>query len=182
MPYKISDRYTDNKFAASDLTAAFQMFLRDPAGATPAEESGATDFAEILGAFFSPPWGVVIDSGSLTTAISDTYTTGPVEVPYDMTLQQVEMVAQPITGQSTGSIVLDVWADTYANWPPTGADSICGSGTKPTISSALKSNDTDISDWSDLTLTKGQKVFFDVVSCTDLRLVQVKFKILRTGL
>lgn len=181
MPYKHSDRYADNKFLAADLGPEFQMFLRDPNGATLPEEVGATDFTEILKKWFSPPWGCKIDSNSLTTAIANGYSTGAIEVPYDMTLSSVELVALPITGQTTGDIVIDVWVDTYGNWPPVVGDSIIGAGVKPTITGALKSNDTDISDWADLTLPAGSKALFNVVSCTNLRFVQVKFLNVRTA-
>lgn len=185
MAYSHEDKFNagakQNRFLAPDITKDFQLFLNNPAGATGALKTGAADIAALIGAM-TPPWGVRIDSGSLTLDIAAGYTTGAIEIPYDMTLQEVELVALPITGQSTGSIVLDVWVDTYANWPPVVGDSICGAGVKPTISSALKSNDTDLTDWTTRNLTKGSKAFFNVVSCTNLRFVQVKFKALRTGL
>jgi hypothetical protein len=180
MPYKHSERYADNKFLAADIAADFQMFLRDPNGATLDAEVGATDFTEILKKFFSPDWGIVLQSGSLTTAIP-AQTFGPREVPYAMTLLSCEMVAIPITGETAGDIVVDVWVDTYGNWPPVVGDSIVGAGVKPTISGALKSNDTDLSDWTDLTLAAGSKALFNVVSCSNLCVVAIKFPNVRTA-
>jgi len=40
-----------------------------------------------------------------------------------------------LLADQTGSIVLDLWKDTYANFPPTNADAL---STHPTISSATK--------------------------------------------
>ena len=47
----------------------------------------------------------------------------------------------------SGSIVLDVWVDSYANYPPTVADTITASA-KPTISSATKAQDTTLTGWT----------------------------------
>ena len=47
----------------------------------------------------------------------------------------------------TGSIVLDVWKDSYANFPPTVADTITASA-KPTITGAKKAQDTTLTGWT----------------------------------
>jgi hypothetical protein len=48
---------------------------------------------------------------------------------------------------TSGSIVIDVWKDSFANFPPTVADTITASA-KPTLSSATKSDDTTLTGWS----------------------------------
>lgn len=170
-----------NRFNASDITKAFQIFMDNPAGATGALKTGVGNLEALIGAM-SVPWGGKISMGNPALAITGSTEYDWLEVPYDMTLLECELVAKPITGQSTGSIVLDFYVDTYANWPPTGADSIVGAGTKPTISDALKSNDANLSDYTRVALTKGEKLVPYVVSCTNLYAVQFKFKVLRTGL
>lgn len=50
-------------------------------------------------------------------------------------------------GDQTGSIVVDIWKDTYANYPPDNADSIT-SATPPTISSGVKMKDTTLAGWT----------------------------------
>ncbi len=56
-----------------------------------------------------------------------------------------------IYADQSGSIVLDVWKDTFANHPPTNADSIAGTE-KPTLSSAVTASDTSLTsmttDWN----------------------------------
>lgn len=180
MPYKHSELYTDNKFDAAALAPNFQMFMRNPNEVVTADQVGCTDITEILKKYFSPDWGIVLQSGSLTTAIP-VQAFGPREVPYNMTLSSCEMVAIPITGETTGDIVVDVWVDSYANYPPVVGDSIVGSGVKPTIAGALKSNDTDLTDWTTLNLTKGSKALFNVVSCSNLCVVAIKFPNVRTA-
>ena len=46
-----------------------------------------------------------------------------------------------------GSIVIDVWKDTFANFPPVVGDSITASA-KPTLSSATKADDTTLTGWT----------------------------------
>lgn len=46
----------------------------------------------------------------------------------------------------SGSAVLDIYADSYTNYPPGTSQSICG-GNKPTLSSAIKNKDTTLSGW-----------------------------------
>ena len=63
-------------------------------------------------------------------------------IPFDCTITEWSLVAD-----QTGSIVIDVWKDTYANFPPTVEDSITGSE-KPTLSSAISNEDIDLTTWS----------------------------------
>ena len=66
------------------------------------------------------------------------------------------------TRGGTGSCVIDVWNDTYANYPPTVADSITASA-KPTVSSGIKSANTTLTGW-DKTLAEGDVLVFHVDS------------------
>jgi hypothetical protein len=63
-----------------------------------------------------------------------------------------------------GDIVIDVWKDSYANYPPTDADSIAGSEL-PTLSGVLKNEDTSLSTWT-TSLTVGDVIMFNVDSAT----------------
>lgn len=46
-----------------------------------------------------------------------------------------------------GSLVVDLWLDTYANFHPTVADSITGTE-KPTLASATKNQDLSLTSWT----------------------------------
>lgn len=63
----------------------------------------------------------------------------------DVTLDEVSAFAPK---DETGSAVVDFWCDTYANGPATVADTIVGAGTKLTISSAKKGQDTSLTSWT----------------------------------
>jgi hypothetical protein len=71
----------------------------------------------------------------------------------------------------SGSIVIDIWRDSYANYPPTVGDTICASA-RPTLSSAIKSYDATLSGWSKL-CSKGDVLRFNVVSASTVTRVTV---------
>lgn len=97
-----------------------------------------------------------------------------VEVPYACTVTGWRLVAD-----QSGSIVLDLWKDTYANFPPTVADTIAGSE-KPTLSSATKNEDTSLSTWT-TTLAKGDWLRVNVDSITTVTRVHLTLLVRRTG-
>lgn len=71
-----------------------------------------------------------------------------------------------IFADQSGSIVFDVWKDTYANYPPTIADKITASA-PPTISSATKSQDTALTGWT-TAFSAGDIIRFQVASVTSI--------------
>jgi len=64
----------------------------------------------------------------------------------------------------TGSCVIDIWKDTYANYPPTVADTITAAA-KPTLSSAIKAEDATLTGWT-TAVTAGDTFVFNVDSAT----------------
>jgi len=105
--------------------------------------------------------GITIDgAGSvITTGIK-----GDVEVPFAGTITKVTMLAD-----QSGSIVIDILKDSYANYPPVDADSITASA-PPTITTATKSQDTTLTGWSPA-ITAGDTLRFKVVSVTSIQRV-----------
>jgi hypothetical protein len=87
-----------------------------------------------------------------------------IEMPFAMTIEAVRLVSSV-----SGSIVVDIWKDTYANFPPTDADSITSS-TPPTLTTATKAEDTDLTSWT-TALAKGDWLVFNVDSVTSCVLV-----------
>jgi hypothetical protein len=113
-----------------------------------------------------------LSGGSTTRAITlgidgggATITTGikaDVYVPYNATITAVTMLAD-----QSGSIVVDIWKDTYANYPPTVADTITASA-KPTISTATQSQDTTLTGWT-TSIAAGDTLRFNVDSVTSIQ-------------
>lgn len=111
----------------------------------------------------------VIDGGgsAITTGIK-----GDIEVPFDCTIEQVTLLAD-----QSGSIVVDIWNDTYANFPATDADSITASAV-PTISTATKSQDSTLTGWT-TALTQGDVLRFNVDSITTCERVTLSLRVRR---
>lgn len=101
---------------------------------------------------------LTIDGGGSTIT---TGRRGAIEIPFACTITAVRVFAD-----QTGSIVLDIWKDTYSNYPPTIGDSITASA-KPTISSATKSEDTTLTGWV-TTFAAGDIAVIYVDSCTSI--------------
>jgi len=78
----------------------------------------------------------------------------------------------------TGSIVVDVWKDTYANFPPTVADRIAGTE-RPTLSSATKNQDLSLSTWQ-TSVTSGDIIAFNVDSASTLTRVNLSIDITKS--
>lgn len=106
--------------------------------------------------------GIVIDGGGsvITTGIK-----GDVYCPYAATITAVTMLAD-----QSGSIVVDIWKDVFANYPPTVADTIINTGaggTKPTITTATNSQDTTLAHWT-TSISAGDTIRFNVDSVTSI--------------
>lgn len=81
-------------------------------------------------------------------------------VPYNRNVTGWEVFS---TDNISGSLVIDIWSDTYTNFPPTAADSIMGSQ-KPTISSSTKGQDLSLSPQILMTANNNFKINIDSVS------------------
>lgn len=79
----------------------------------------------------------------------------------------------------TGSIVIDVWKRAYANFPPTVAQTMIATGTKPTITAAQKGQSLT-PNWAVLTVAAGDVLAFNVDSVTTLTMAQLFLHILKT--
>lgn len=79
-------------------------------------------------------------------------------------------------GDQTGSIVVDIWKDTYANFPPTDADSITASA-PVTISSGVKSQDSTLTGWNK-TIAAGDVLGWNVDSASAITRATIALKVL----
>ena len=110
--------------------------------------------------------------GDFTTAIS-TGVKGYVEIPFDCYI-----VEQSLGADQAGDLVVDLWVDSYANYPPTVGDSICASA-KPTLSSSDKDQDSDLTGWT-RQLRKGQWLGINVDSATTVTGATMSLKVRKT--
>lgn len=100
-----------------------------------------------------------------------------IKVPYTGTITGWDIFSvDGTTGAAlSGSIVLDMWKDTYANFPPTVADTIF-SGNKPTLASASKNQNTSMS----VAVTAGDELLVNVDSVTTCVMVSCFLNITKT--
>lgn len=112
----------------------------------------------------------VIDGGgsTITTGVK-----GFLEIPFNCTINRATLLADV-----SGSIVVNVWKDTYANFPPTVADKITASA-PPTISATTKAQDSTLTGWT-TSITAGDILAFNVDSATTITKVTLSLKVTKT--
>ena len=130
-------------------------------GATGASGPVSTVDASIL-------FQVSNDGAALTTGIK-----GDVLIPFNATITEWSLLAD-----QTGSVVVDIWKDTYANYPPTAGDTITASA-KPTISSSNKGQSSTLTGWT-TTITAGDILRFNIDSVSTIQRLSINLKISRT--
>ncbi len=113
--------------------------------------------------------GLRIDNG---TNVIPTGVNGNLVVPFACTISQWTLLAN-----ESGSIVVNIWKDSYANYPPTVADKITASA-PPTITSSSKGQSSTLTGWT-TTLLAGDILRFNVDSVTTIKAVDINLVILR---
>jgi hypothetical protein len=111
----------------------------------------------------------VIDGGGavLTTGVK-----GDLEIPFDCTITAARLFAA-----QSGSVVVNVWKDTYANFPPVVGDKITASA-PPTISTATNSEDVTLTGWT-TSIVAGDVLRFNVDSVTTITRVTISLTVVR---
>lgn len=120
-------------------------------------DNALTSFQETL-ALSSFEW--IFDDGGVVLSAG---IKGFIEVPFNFYLNRWTLLADV-----SGSMVADIWKDTYANYPPVIGDSICGTGTKPNISSSNKSQGTSFTNWTTRLFAGGDVLGFAITSCSTI--------------
>lgn len=116
---------------------------------------------------------LIIDGGGLliTTGLK-----GFKRIPFACTIVGVDVVA---SDGNSGAVVVDLWVDTYANFPPTVADTITASA-KPTITATgTKSQNVTLTGWTK-TLAKGSYIGWNVDSVTTFTRVTVTLHVVKS--
>jgi hypothetical protein len=162
---------TDPDGLITSLTAAADAAVAAQAAAELAQTGAET--AQALAEAAAGTTGsmnLIIDGGgaALTTGVKLDVT-----IPFDCTIEEVKLLAD-----QTGSIVIDIWKDTYANYPPTVADTITASA-KPTLSSATKYSDATLTGWT-TTITAGNTLRINIDSITTITRVCLHLKVRKT--
>lgn len=119
-------------------------------------------WADVIASF-----GITIDGGGsvITTGIK-----GYHSMAYDATILDWTLLAD-----QSGSCVIDVWKDSYANFPPTVEDTITGTE-KPTLSSSNKNQNTNLTTWT-TAINAGDTIAFNVDSASLVTRVHLIIKV-----
>ena len=108
----------------------------------------------------------IIDGGG--SAIT-TGQKGHLEIPFACTI-----TGWTILADQAGSCVIDLWKDSYANFPPTVADTIAGTE-KPTLAAVQKNQDLTLSTWT-TAVTAGDILAYNVDSASTVQRVLVALR------
>ncbi len=92
-----------------------------------------------------------------------------VKVPVGCTITEASALADV-----SGSVVVDVWKDTLANYPPTDADSITASA-PITIAAATNSNDVTLTGWT-TAIAADDVIGFNIDSCSAIKRLHIQLK------
>jgi hypothetical protein len=109
----------------------------------------------------------IMDGGSSTIA---TGIKGDLEIPFACTISRWTLLAD-----RSGSIQTDIWKNTYANFPPTVANTITGSA-KPHISSAVKGQSSTLTGWT-ISINAGDILRFNVDTVATIRRAVLSLKV-----
>lgn len=160
----------------TQATALLDTVTSGAKGLAPASGGGTTNFLRADGSWASPAPSTnqktaslqfIIDGGGSAIA---TGLKGFVEVPFACTVTKAIALAD-----QTGSIAVDIWKDTYANYPPTDADSITAAA-PVSISSASKSQDATLTGWTTV-IAAGDILGFNVDSAATVQRVTVSLMV-----
>lgn len=88
------------------------------------------------------------------------------------------IIGWTLGGDASGSITIDIWKDTYANFPPTVADTITASA-KPSISAATKNTSTTLTGWT-TSFSAGDWLYFNIDSITTFKYVTLCLQVRKT--
>ena len=112
----------------------------------------------------------IIDGGG---SVIETGIKGALEIPFACTINRVTLLAD-----QSGSIVIDIWKQAYADYPPENAQSITASAV-PTITTAVKSQDSTLTGWT-TAIAAGDCLMFNVDSITTCTWVTLSLKVTKT--
>lgn len=153
------------------LTGMLNTFTSTLKGLVPAPASATNKYLRDDGTWQQDIVAVtlVVDAGGaiLTTGIK-----GSIPMEFSGTI-----VAWTLVALNAGNLVMDIWKDTYANYPPTVADTITGSA-KPTLVGSDKATSSTLTGWN-TSITAGDVLRFNIDSNDVITRVTLSLRIYR---
>lgn len=162
-----------------DTTKTITLFQRDnttlTASFTDNAGSGSSDTGYLTGYVSKTETGniavgtigLVLDGGG------STITTG--YKSFTTAAFSGEILSYTVLADRTGSIVIDVWKDTYANYPLTSGNSICATN-KVTLATGIKNTDSTLTSWIK-TFSVGDNFGFNVDSVSGVQKISLTLRV-----
>jgi len=97
---------------------------------------------------------------------------GDIQIPFACTITGWTLLAN-----ASGSIVIDIWKDTYANYPPTDADSITAAAV-PSITSTTKNTSSTLTGWT-TSIAANDTLRFNIDSVTTITRISLLLHVKR---
>lgn len=120
---------------------------------------------------------VIDGAGSaITTGVK-----GFLQIPFACTIASWTILSTDASATS-GSIVIDIWKDVIANYPPTVADTIINTGaggTKPTLTTATNATSSTLTSWT-TSISAGDVLGFNVDSITTVTRITLQLAVNKT--
>lgn len=113
----------------------------------------------------------VIDGGgaAITTGVK-----GDIPIPFACTIEEWTLIAD-----QSGSAVVDIWKDSFANAPPT-IDDVITASAKPTLSSSAKAQSSTLTGWT-TAVAAGDVLRFNVNSAAMVQRLTLSLRVRKTG-
>lgn len=93
-----------------------------------------------------------------------------IKIPFDC-----EILSWTATAGQTGSVQVDLWVDTYGNFPPTNDDSITASA-PITISGGVKNSDDTLTGWTK-EISAGSYLMANIDSVTNIQDLVIEIEV-----
>lgn len=152
------------------------ILYRDATGWARLPAGTAGQFLKTLGSGANPNWAGAItkyDVGITVDGAGTAITAGLKgfrSLIHSGTITKVRLLADQV-----GNAVVDIWKDTYANFPPTSLDSITNAN-KPTLSAAQKYEDSTLTGWT-TSVSAGDVLAFNIDSASTIMRLTVELEI-----
>lgn len=166
--------YTNNRLGINQATPAYALDVTGDVNATAQVRVGTT--VRFPGGttqgVSAETFEIMVVFGGGASAIA-TGIAGDFRAEFPFTITEWTLLAD-----QTGSTQIGIWKDTYANFPPTVADSIVASA-PPLISASNKGNSTSLTGWT-TAVAAGDVLRFNVDSNTSITRCTMILKATRT--
>ena len=133
------------------------------------KDNGTASIVDVTAANATGSIGFLIDGGGapITPGLK-----GTLAVPFDCTI-----ISWVLMADTTGSVTIDLWKASFANYPPSAANSITASA-KPTITADMKAFSATLTGWT-VAIAAGDILAFNVDAASAITRVSISLTVTR---